>query len=89
MNVLEDKILVEPDAPVTETASGLVVPDIAVEKPNRGTVRAVGGGIPDYPMILKIGDAVYFNRAVGNEFSIEGKRMLIMRQSDILAYETD
>lgn len=87
MKPIEDKIIVLPDPPKTETESGLIIPNVAVEIPNRGTVEAVGEGIPDYPMILKPGDKVYYSRGVGNLFSVEGKTFIIMRQSDILMIE--
>lgn len=84
---LEDKIEVIPDPPKTQTEAGLIIPDNAQEYPNEGTVRAVGDGIPDYPMKLKPGYRVLYSKTVGTPLLIDGVLVLIMRQSDILEYD--
>ncbi len=87
MNIkpLADRVLVEPKAAETKTASGLFIPDTAKEKPQEGIVLAVGPGKKDEPMEVKEGDTVLYGKYAGTEVSSEGKTYLIMRQSDILA----
>ena len=87
MNVkpLADRVIVEPAAAETKTASGIIIPDTAQEKPQRGTVVAVGNGKPDEPMTVKVGDSVLYGKYAGTEFKYEGKDYLIMRESDIFA----
>jgi chaperonin GroES len=68
-----------------KTASGIIIPDTAKEKPQRGKVIAVGKGIKDEPMELKVGDEVLYGKYAGTEITIEGKDFLMMRQSDVLA----
>ena len=82
---LADRVLVEPKAAETKTASGLIIPDNAKEKPQEGTILAVGSGTKDEPMELKVGDQVLYGKYAGTEINAEGKSYLIMRQSDILA----
>jgi chaperonin GroES len=82
---LSDRVLVEPAAAETTTASGIIIPDTAKEKPQRGTVVAVGNGKKDYTMTVKIGDTVLYGKYVGTELKLEGKDYLIMREDDILA----
>ena len=79
----EDSVLVEP-APVEEkTASGIIIPDTAKEKPQQGKVVAVGPGKDDAPVTVKVGDSVLYGKYSGTEFTLEGKEYLIMRNSDI------
>ena len=87
MNIkpLADRVLVEPKEAETKTASGLFIPDNAKEKPQEGTVLAVGPGKKDEPMEVKVGDLVIYGKYAGTEVSVEGKDYLIMKQSDILA----
>lgn len=87
MNIqpLSDRVLIEPTAAEEVTASGIIIPDSAKEKPLRGTVLAVGQGTKDEPMILKAGDNVLFGKYAGSEFELDGKKYLMMRQSDVLA----
>ena len=87
MNIqpLSDRVLIEPTAAEEVTASGIIIPDSAKEKPLRGTVLAVGNGTKDEEMILKAGDSVLFGKYAGSEFELDGKKYLIMRQSDVLA----
>jgi chaperonin GroES len=82
---LADRVLVEPSAAESTTASGIIIPDTAKEKPQRGTVIAVGEGKKDEPMTVKAGDTVLYGKYSGTELSVEGKDYLIMRESDIYA----
>jgi chaperonin GroES len=82
---LADRVLVEPAAAETKTAGGIIIPDTAKEKPQRGKVVAVGNGKPDEPMTVKVGDTVLYGKYAGTELQIESKDYLIMRESDILA----
>jgi chaperonin GroES len=82
---IADRVLVEPAQAETTTASGIIIPDTAKEKPQRGTVVAVGNGKKDEPMTVAVGDAVLYGKYSGTEISLDGKDYLIMRESDILA----
>jgi chaperonin GroES len=82
---LEDRVLVEPIEAEQRTASGIIIPDSAKEKPQKGTIVAVGSGTKDIEMQVKVGDTVLYGKYAGTELSSEGKDYLIMRQSDILA----
>jgi chaperonin GroES len=82
---LADRVLVEPAQAEEKTASGLIIPDTAKEKPQRGTVVAVGNGKPEEPMTVKVGDTVLYGKYSGTELNVEGKDYLIMRESDIFA----
>ncbi|MBF6608527.1 MAG: co-chaperone GroES [Flavobacterium sp.] len=82
---LSDRVLVEPAAAETQTASGIFIPDTAKEKPQKGTVVAVGGGTKDHDMTVKVGDSVLYGKYAGTELKLEGKEYLIMREDDILA----
>ena len=82
---LSDRVVVEPIAAVTKTASGLYIPDSAKEKPQQGKVVAVGKGLKNEPMTVKIGDTIMYGKFSSTEIKIEGKDYLIMRESDIFA----
>jgi len=82
---LEDRVLVEPQAAEEKTASGIIIPDSAKEKPQKGTVVAVGAGTKEIEMQVKVGDTVLYGKYAGTELSLDGKDYLIMKQSDILA----
>ena len=82
---LADRVVIEPKAAETQTASGLYIPDTAKEKPQQGTVVAVGPGKKDEPMEVKVGDVVIYGKYSGTDVSVDGKDYLIMKQSDILA----
>ena len=82
---LADRVLVEPLAAEQKTASGIIIPDTAKEKPQRGKVVAVGKGTKDEVMELKVGDEVLYGKYAGTEINIDGTDYLMMRQSDILA----
>ncbi len=82
---IADRVLVEPSAAEEKTAGGLYIPDTAKEKPQRGTIVAVGAGKKDEPMTVKAGDTVLYGKYAGTEVSIDGKDYLIMRESDLFA----
>lgn len=82
---LADRVLVEPAAAEEKTAGGIIIPDTAQEKPQKGTIVAVGNGKPDEPLTVKKGDSVLYGKYAGTEINIEGKDYLIMRESDIFA----
>ena len=82
---LADRVLVEPAAAETKTSSGIIIPDTAKEKPQRGTVVAVGPGTTDNPVTLKVGDTVLYGKYAGTELKFDGEDFLIMKESDILA----
>ncbi len=82
---LADRVLVEPAQAEEKTAGGIIIPDTAKEKPQRGKVVAVGNGKKDEPLTVKAGDNVLYGKYSGTEISIEGKDYLIMRESDIYA----
>lgn len=87
MNIkpLADRVLLEPAQAELKTAGGIIIPDTAKEKPQRGIVVAVGNGKKDEPMTVKTGDTVLYGKYAGTEVSFEGKDYLIMKESDILA----
>jgi len=82
---LADRVLIEPVAAETKTASGLFIPDTAKEKPQKGKVVAVGNGKKDHEMTVKVGDTVLYAKYAGTELKEEGGDYLIMREDDILA----
>jgi len=82
---LADRVLIEPKEAETKTASGLFIPDTAKEKPQQGTVLAAGPGKKDEPMEVKVGDVVLYGKYAGTEVTVDDKKLLIVRQSDILA----
>ena len=81
---LADRVLVLP-AQAEEKVGGIIIPDTAKEKPQRGKVVAVGNGTKDEEMILKVGDEVLYGKYACTELENEGKKYLMMRQSDVLA----
>jgi len=87
MNIkpLADRVLVEPAAAETKTSSGIIIPDSAKEKPQKGTVVAVGPGTKDNPITVAVGNSVLYGKYSGTELQHEGKDYLIMKESDILA----
>lgn len=82
---LADRVLVQPSAAEEKTAGGIIIPDTAKEKPQRGKVVAVGGGKKDEPMTVKAGDTVLYGKYAGTEITVDGNDLLIMRESDIFA----
>lgn len=87
MNIkpLSDRVLIEPAAAEEKTASGIIIPDTAKEKPLQGVIIAVGPGSKDEEMQVKVGDTVLYGKYAGTELELEGKKYLIMRQSDVVA----
>ncbi len=82
---LADRVLVRPIAAEEVTASGIIIPDSAKEKPLKGTVLAVGQGTKDEEMVLKEGDNVLYGKYAGTEVELDGEKVLIMRQNEVLA----
>jgi chaperonin GroES len=82
---LADRVLIEPAAAETQTASGIFIPDTAKEKPQKGTVVAIGKGKKEEPLTVKVGDTVLYGKYSGTELNVEGKDYLIMREADIFA----
>ncbi|MHA8066195.1 co-chaperone GroES [Aquirufa sp. ROCK2-A2] len=82
---LADRVVVEPAVAEEKTAFGIIIPDTAKEKPQKGVVVAVGSGKKDEPITVKVGDLVLYGKYSGTEISIEGKDYLIMRESDLFA----
>jgi chaperonin GroES len=82
---LADRVLVEPLEAETKTASGIIIPDTAKEKPQKGSIVAVGPGTKENPVTVKVGDSVLYGKYSGTELKLDGKDYLIMRESDILA----
>ena len=82
---LADRVLVEAIEAETKTASGIIIPDNAKEKPQKGKVMAVGKGTKDSLMTVKVGDLVLYGKYSGTELKLEGKDYLIMSEKDILA----
>lgn len=82
---LADRVVIEPREAETKTAAGLYIPDTAKEKPQQGVIVAAGPGKKDEPMEVKVGDQVLYGKYAGTEVTVDGKKLLIVRQSDILA----
>lgn len=82
---LHDRVIVKQADAEVKTAGGLIIPDTAKEKPQRGVVIAVGAGKKDEPLTVKDGDTVLYGKYAGNEISVDGNDYLIMRESDIVA----
>ncbi len=80
---LADRVLIEPAPAEQKTASGIIIPDTAKEKPLQGTVIAVGPGKTDEPVTVKKGDTVLYGQYAGTELKLEGNTYLIMREADI------
>lgn len=87
MNIkpLADRVLILPTPAEEVTATGIIIPDSAKEKPLKGKVIAVGNGTKDEEMLLKEGDEVLYGKYAGSEVQLEGEKYMIMRQSDVLA----
>lgn len=82
---LADRVLIEPAAAEEKTIGGIIIPDTAKEKPLQGKVVATGNGTKDEKMVVKEGDTVLYGKYAGTELEYDGKKYLVMRQSDILA----
>jgi chaperonin GroES len=82
---LGDRVLVKPASAEEKTVGGILIPDTAKEKPQKGVVIAVGAGKKDEPMSVKVGDKVLYGKYSGTEITLESEEYLIMRESDIYA----
>jgi chaperonin GroES len=87
---LGDRVVVEPLEKEERTASGIILPETAKEKPQEGTIVAIGPGRRDedgklVPMDVKMGDIVLYAKYAGTEIKIDDKKVLILKESDILA----
>ena len=82
---LADRVLIEPAKAESTTVSGIIIPDTAQEKPQKGIVVAVGNGTKDHKKSVKIGDQVLYGKYSGTELKFEGTDYLMMRESDLLA----
>lgn len=82
---LADRVIIEPAEAEQKTAGGIIIPDTAKEKPQKGVVVAVGPGKKDEPMTVKVKDVVLYGKYSGTEISLDGKTYLIMKESDIYA----
>lgn len=80
-----DRVVVEAALAEEKTSGGIIIPDTAKEKPQRGKIIAVGQGKKDEPLTVKVGDMVLYGKYSGTEVSIDSKDYLIMRESDIFA----
>jgi chaperonin GroES len=82
---LADRVVIEAQPAETKTAGGIIIPDTAQEKPQKGKVMAIGTGTKDEEMKLKVGDVVLYGKYAGTEITLDKDKYLIMRQSDVLA----
>ena len=80
---LEDRVLVEPATAEEKTASGIIIPDTAKEKPQKGKIIAIGNGTKENKITVKVGDQVLYCKYSGTELNINGVDYLIMKESDI------
>ena len=82
---LADRVIIKQAAAETTTASGIIIPDTAQEKPQKGSIVAVGKGTKENPITVKVGDNVLYGKYAGTELKYDGEDYLIMKESDILA----
>ena len=82
---LADRVLIKVSEAETKTASGIIIPDNAQEKPQKGTVIAVGKGTKENPMSVNEGDIVLYGKYAGTELKHDGEEFIIMKESDIFA----
>ncbi len=82
---LHDRVLIEVLDSSEKTAGGIIIPDTAQEKPQKGNVVAVGKGTKENPITVKVGDSVLYGKYAGTELKYEGEDYLIMKEADILA----
>jgi chaperonin GroES len=87
---LHDRVVVKPAEAAEKTASGILLPDSAKEKPTKGKVVAAGAGKPDkdtgkvHPLSVNVGDVVYYGKYSGTEVEVDGEKLVIVRESDLL-----
>ncbi len=84
MKPVNDRVVVKPAAAEEKTKGGIIIPDTAKEKPQRGEVIAVGPGKDGNLMTVQVGDNVLYGKYAGQELNFEGQDYLIMREDDIL-----
>ena len=89
MKPINDRVVVQPSAAEEKTKGGIIIPDTAKEKPQRGTVIAVGPGTDKVSMSVSEGDTVLYGKYAGTEVAFDGVDYLIMRQDDILVVLND
>ena len=82
---LADRVIVKQEEAETTTASGIIIPDNAQEKPQKGKIVAIGKGTKENPITVKVGDTVLYGKYAGTELKYEEEDYLIMKESDILA----
>ncbi len=82
---LADRVVVLPAEAEVKTVGGIIIPDTAKEKPQKGTVVAAGPGKKDEPMTVKVGDTILYGKYSGTEVQLDGENYLIMKESDIYA----
>jgi chaperonin GroES len=82
---LHDRVIVKPAESEEKSAGGIIIPDTAKEKPQKGLIVAAGPGKKDEPVTVKAGDTVLYGKYSGTEIKLNGQDLLIMRESDILA----
>ena len=82
---LADRVVIKPATPEEKTASGIIIPDTAKEKPQKGVIVAVGNGKPEEPLTVRVGDEIIYGKYSGTEITIKNEDYLIMRESDIFA----
>ena len=82
---LADRVIIQQAEAETKTASGIIIPDTAQEKPQKGTVIAAGKGTKDNPITVKAGDNILYGKYAGTELKYNGEDYMIMKESDILA----
>ena len=82
---LGERVVIQPALAEAKTASGIIIPDTAKEKPQNGTVVAVPAENTENPITVKVGDNVLYGKYAGTEITIDGNDYLIMNESDILA----
>lgn len=84
MKPINDRVVVKPASAEEKTKGGIIIPDTAKEKPQRGEVVAVGPGKKDHEMTVQKGDTVLYGKYSGQEITLDGQDYLIMREDDIL-----
>ena len=82
---LADRVLIEAASAEEKTTGGIIIPDTAKEKPQKGKVLAVGNGTKDDPITVKVGDNVLYGKYAGTEIALNGSDYIIMREADIFA----
>ena len=85
MKPINDRVVIKPATAEETTKGGIIIPDTAKEKPQRGTIIAVGPGKDGNLMTVSVGDTVLYGKYSGTELKLDGTDYLMMRESDILA----